>query len=117
MKPIVCSTAPSACGCEVANSMNSIPSMPSGLLGSGLGSRTGMTLLSALGDESRAQVVARGAQMRQEAVLHLPDRRVRGVHAHVDRRHDRARRAAHRNGDRAQTDLELLVDHSIAGLA
>src|SRR5882762_8470699 len=38
-KPMDCSTDPSACGCEVAYSMNSMPSIPSGLLGSGLDSR------------------------------------------------------------------------------
>src|SRR4249919_2668054 len=38
-KPMDCSTDPSACGCEVAYSMNSMPSMPRGLLGSGLDSR------------------------------------------------------------------------------
>src|SRR5918994_4645377 len=34
-KPILCTRAPSACGCEVANSMNSMPSMPTGFDGSG----------------------------------------------------------------------------------
>src|SRR5687767_14287475 len=41
-KPICRSSVPSACGCEVPNSMNSMPSMPTGLDGSGRRSSTVM---------------------------------------------------------------------------
>src|SRR6266568_488652 len=43
-KPMVCSSDPSAWGCELAYSMNSMPSTPRGLLGSGFGSRIVMGL-------------------------------------------------------------------------
>src|SRR5499426_385214 len=102
MKPIVWRRAPNAWGCEVAYSMNSMPSMPSGLLGSGLCSRTVIAVLSRSGDEQGAEIVARGAEVRQEARFHLPDGRVGGVHADVDRGHHGAGRAAHRNGDRSE---------------
>ena len=45
MKPMRCSTVPSACGCDVAYSMNSMPSMPTGLDGSGRRSSTLMGIV------------------------------------------------------------------------
>jgi len=48
-KPIFWSSAPKAWGCDVAYSMNSMPSIPRGLEGSGMGSLMAMEHLVARG--------------------------------------------------------------------
>src|SRR5215470_12622749 len=97
-KPIRCNRPPSACGCEVAYSMNSMPSMPSGLLGSGVGSR--MVIADPVGERwlfGLARSRRRRAQPEEIAVdaeaadLPLGDRRDDGTKAEllprVDVRH------------------------------
>ena len=69
--------APSACGCDVAYSTNSMPSSPSGLLGSGFCSETDMDSFRAMGQPRGSSMVQRrlntgqGAQrdVRRSAIL------------------------------------------------
>ena len=90
-KPIICSTWPSACGCEVAYSMNSMPSRPSGLLGSGLGSSTGVDSGKVRAEKapvvSRARAGAAHAWCgRRVACINHP--RFMGTHPRMAARHN-----------------------------
>ena len=64
--------------------------------------------------ETHAAVLA-GMGSYAESAFELGDRNARRLRADVHGRHDLARQIAHRNGDRAQPELELLIHDRIAG--
>src|SRR5262249_42513038 len=56
-------------------------------------------------------------QLREEACMHRLERRVLPVHADVERCDGLAVETLERHRDRAEADLDLLVDDGVAGLA
>ena len=67
-----------------------------------------------LHDEERLDLACRSSQQRQDLALHRGDGEAAGLRRDVDRRDDRCRPVADRHGDRAQADLQFLVDHGEA---